>query len=30
VLDRGRVVHRGPSDDLLSDPDTLQKLVAVA
>jgi branched-chain amino acid transport system ATP-binding protein len=30
VLDRGRVVHRGPSEQLLSDPDTLHRLVAVA
>ena len=30
VLDRGRIVHRGPSEDLLDDPDTLQRLVAVA
>ena len=30
VLDRGRVVHRGPSEDLLNDPDTLHRLVAVA
>ena len=30
VLDRGRVVHRGPSDDLQNDPETLHRLVAVA
>ena len=31
VLDRGRVVHRGPSDELLAnDPETLHRLVAVA
>ncbi|MHB8493172.1 MAG: ABC transporter ATP-binding protein [Casimicrobiaceae bacterium] len=30
VLDRGRIVHRGPSEGLLDDPDTLQRLVAVA
>jgi branched-chain amino acid transport system ATP-binding protein len=30
VLERGRVVHRGPSDALLDDPDTLHRLVAVA
>jgi branched-chain amino acid transport system ATP-binding protein len=30
VLERGRVVHRGPSDALLRDPDRLNKLVAVA
>ena len=30
VLDRGRVVHRGPSEDLLNAPDTLHRLVAVA
>jgi branched-chain amino acid transport system ATP-binding protein len=30
VLDRGRIVHRGPSQDLLNDPDTLHRLVAVA
>ncbi|HEV2220447.1 MAG TPA: ABC transporter ATP-binding protein [Casimicrobiaceae bacterium] len=29
VLDRGRIVHRGPSERLLDDPDTLQRLVAV-
>ena len=30
VLDRGRVVHRGSSEELRSDPDTLHRLVAVA
>ncbi|MDE2210483.1 MAG: ABC transporter ATP-binding protein [Betaproteobacteria bacterium] len=30
VLDRGRIVHRGPSERLLDDPGTLQRLVAVA
>ena len=30
VLDRGRVVHRGDSAGLLANPDTLQRLVAVA
>jgi branched-chain amino acid transport system ATP-binding protein len=30
VLDRGRIVHRGPSEDLLRDPDTLHRLVAVS
>jgi branched-chain amino acid transport system ATP-binding protein len=30
VLDRGRVVHRSESAALLSDPDTLHRLVAVA
>jgi branched-chain amino acid transport system ATP-binding protein len=30
VLDRGRIVHRGSSQDLLNDPDTLHRLVAVA
>ena len=30
VLDRGRVVHRCASEDLLNDPDTLHRLVAVA
>jgi branched-chain amino acid transport system ATP-binding protein len=30
VLDRGRVVHRGPSAALLDDPQTLHRLVAVA
>ena len=30
VLDRGRIVHRGPSADLLADPDVLHRLVAVA
>ncbi len=30
VLERGRVVHRGPSTTLLRDPATLQRLVAVA
>ena len=30
VLDRGRIVHRGTSDDLRNDPETLHKLVAVA
>jgi branched-chain amino acid transport system ATP-binding protein len=30
VLERGRVVHRGPSDALSADPDALHRLVAVA
>src|SRR5438552_7627924 len=30
VLDRGRVVHRGSSEELLRDPATLDRLVAVA
>ena len=30
VLERGRVVHRSASEALLSDPDTLHRLVAVA
>ena len=30
VLDRGRVVHRGPSEELLKDQATLDRLVAVA
>jgi branched-chain amino acid transport system ATP-binding protein len=30
VLDRGRVVHRGSSEELRSDPETLHRLVAVA
>ena len=30
VLERGRVVHRAPSEALLADPDTLHRLVAVA
>ncbi|MGH8852597.1 MAG: ABC transporter ATP-binding protein [Casimicrobiaceae bacterium] len=30
VLDRGRVVHRSSSDELLNDPATLDRLVAVA
>ena len=30
VLDRGRVVHRAPSETLLRDPETLHRLVAVA
>jgi branched-chain amino acid transport system ATP-binding protein len=30
VLERGRVVHRGPSDVLLADPATLHRLVSVA
>ena len=30
VLDRGRIVHRCTSDSLLQDPQTLQRLVAVA
>ena len=30
VLDRGRIVHRCPSEDLLNDADTLHRLVAVA
>ena len=29
VLDRGRIVHRSPSDALLDDPRTLHRLVAV-
>ena len=30
VLDRGRIVHRGASDELLNDPKTLHRLVAVS
>jgi branched-chain amino acid transport system ATP-binding protein len=30
VLERGRVVHRAPSQTLLADPETLHRLVAVA
>jgi branched-chain amino acid transport system ATP-binding protein len=30
VLERGRIVHRAPSEALLADPDTLHRLVAVA
>ena len=30
VLDRGRVVHRSESQRLLGEPETLQRLVAVA
>jgi ABC-type branched-subunit amino acid transport system ATPase component len=30
VLERGRVVHDGPSAALLAEPDKLAKLVAVA
>jgi len=30
VLERGRVVHRAPSEALLADPATLHRLVAVA
>ena len=30
VLDRGRIVHRGASDELMNDPETLHQLVAVA
>ncbi len=30
VLERGRVVHRSPSDALLDDPETLHRLVAVS
>ena len=30
VLDRGRVVHRGASEELLRDPETLHRLVAVS
>ncbi|HEY7787819.1 MAG TPA: ABC transporter ATP-binding protein [Casimicrobiaceae bacterium] len=30
VLDRGRVVHRCASEELMNDPDTLHRLVAVA
>ena len=30
VLDRGRVVHRSASEELLNDPDTLHRLVAVS
>ena len=30
VLDRGRIVHRGASEELRGDPETLHRLVAVA
>ncbi|NLH80247.1 MAG: ABC transporter ATP-binding protein [Phyllobacteriaceae bacterium] len=30
VLDRGRIVHASPSEELLADPDRLHRLVAVA
>jgi branched-chain amino acid transport system ATP-binding protein len=30
VLDRGRIVHRSGSDQLLKDPESLDRLVAVA
>ena len=30
VLDRGRIVHRAPSEALLADPATLDRLIAVA
>jgi branched-chain amino acid transport system ATP-binding protein len=30
VLDRGRVVHESDSDSLMQDPETLNRLVAVA
>jgi branched-chain amino acid transport system ATP-binding protein len=30
VLERGRVVHRAPSEALLREPETLHRLVAVA
>jgi branched-chain amino acid transport system ATP-binding protein len=30
VLDRGRIVHRGASDALSNDPETLHRLVAVS
>ena len=30
VLDRGRVVHRATSEELLRDPATLDRLIAVA
>jgi branched-chain amino acid transport system ATP-binding protein len=30
VLDRGRIVHRSSSDQLLKDPESLDRLVAVA
>jgi branched-chain amino acid transport system ATP-binding protein len=30
VLDRGRIVHRSASDELLRDPESLDRLVAVA
>jgi branched-chain amino acid transport system ATP-binding protein len=30
VLDRGRIVHRAPSEALLNDPATLDRLIAVA
>jgi branched-chain amino acid transport system ATP-binding protein len=30
VLDRGRIVHRSSSDELLKDPESLDRLVAVA
>lgn len=29
VLDRGRIVHRGPSDELIANPDRLHRLVAL-
>jgi branched-chain amino acid transport system ATP-binding protein len=30
VLDRGRIVHRGPSDALLEHPEDLHRLIAVS
>ncbi len=30
ILDRGRVVHQGPSDDLLASPETLDRWLGVA
>ena len=30
VLDRGRIVHRGPSSELLADEERLHRLVSVA
>ncbi len=30
VLERGRIVHRGRSESLLADPETLQRLIAVS
>jgi branched-chain amino acid transport system ATP-binding protein len=30
VVDRGRIVHRSASDELLNDPESLDRLVAVA
>jgi len=30
VLDAGAVVHTGPADDLLSDPDSAKRLLGVA